>query len=106
MNSLLQIEEDFTLAQRAMNRARAALAERLTATGLTCEQWTILKNSIEPIQVGVLAANTGMHRPSVSRILAVLSQEKLIKRTLNKDDSRIAYVTATAKGRRLLSKVA
>lgn len=102
---LATLEYDFFVAQNTLHAARAALAARIANTGLSCEQWRVLREaSSQAISITTLAERAGILRPSVSRILATLAAYKLVTRTADKNDVRRAFVQITAKGKKILAK--
>lgn len=102
---LATLEYDFFVAQNTLHLARAALAARIANTGLSCEQWRVLREaSCEAISITTLAERAGILRPSVSRILASLAAHKLVTRTADTADVRRAFIRITAKGKKVLAK--
>ena len=100
------LEFDFLTAQKKLSEARTALAEKIKKTKLTCEQWRALREcSIEPIITSTLAERAGILGPSLSRILNTLEENKLISRKVDDGDNRRTFVSATAKGIKLIKKV-
>ncbi|HEY6530232.1 MAG TPA: MarR family transcriptional regulator [Cellvibrionaceae bacterium] len=103
---IASLEYDFFVAQNKLHEARAALAAHIADSGLTCEQWRVLREaSNEAISITTLAEHSGILRPSVSRILNTLAANKLVTRTTDKSDVRRAFVQITAKGKKVLAKV-
>ncbi len=58
-----------------------------------------------PVGVGELASELSYAHPSIIQILGELEQEKLIRSTGDKDDSRRRLVSLTPKGQRVLASV-
>lgn len=102
----------------ALLRAREATMLRfrpiLADHGLTEQQWRVLRalTNIDgaaadrSIDVGDVAEATFLLGPSLSRILSNLDGRKLISRTTDPDDQRRSIIKLTAKGRRLVEKIA
>ena len=94
------------LAREAtMRRFRPLLAEH----GLTEQQWRVLRalaSTDDPIEVSVLAERTALLAPSVTRIVARLAEDGLIRRDAVAGDGRRSTLALTAKGRRLVARVA
>jgi DNA-binding MarR family transcriptional regulator len=58
-----------------------------------------------PIRLGDLAQREGVTPATLSRIVAGLEDDGYIKRSVDPDDRRSTFVTATADGRRLVDDV-
>ncbi len=55
-----------------------------------------------PVTVTGLAAAEQVRTPTISRLIADLEQEGLVKRVVGPEDKRVRVVTATEKGQRVL----
>lgn len=55
-----------------------------------------------PIALGDLAAHERVRPPSMTRIVAGLEETKLVRRTVDPSDRRVARVSITSEGSRLL----
>ena len=55
-----------------------------------------------PVTVTGLAAAEQVRTPTISRLIADLEQEGLVKRVVGSEDKRVRVVTATEKGQRVL----
>lgn len=97
----------------ALMRARESTMRRfrpiLAAHDLTEQQWRVLRalnQREQPLDVGDLAETTFLLGPSLSRILSNLDGRGLIRRETASDDQRRSLISLTAKGRRLVARVA
>ena len=91
--------------ESTMRRFRPLLAEH----GLTEQQWRVLRAlaaADEPIEVSVLADRTALLAPSVTRIVARLVDDAVIRRDTVAGDARRSALALTAKGRRLVARIA
>ncbi len=91
--------------ESTMRRFRPLLAEY----GLTEQQWRVLRAlaaTDEPIEVSVLADRTALLAPSVTRIVARLVDDGRIRRETVAGDARRSTLALTAKGRRLVARIA
>lgn len=91
--------------ESTMRRFRPLLAEH----GLTEQQWRVLRalaSADDPIEVSVLADRTALLAPSVTRIVARLADDGVIRRDTVAGDARRSALALTAKGRRLVARVA
>lgn len=94
------------LAREAtMRRFRPLLAEH----GLTEQQWRVLRalaSTDSPIEVTALADRTALLAPSVTRIVARLVDDDVIRRDRVAGDARRSTLALTARGRRLVARIA
>jgi DNA-binding MarR family transcriptional regulator len=108
-------------APTAMNAARVEDADRLYRALARLIRWT-RRTSVSPVGPGTLAAlgtisdcgpvrlgdlaqREGVTPATLSRIVAGLEEDGYIKRSVDPDDRRSTFVTATASGRRLVEDV-
>jgi DNA-binding MarR family transcriptional regulator len=106
---------------RAATSERAAVADRLhsaaihllrrvrredEATGLGPARLSALSVVVfaGPLSLGRLAAAEQVRPPTMSRIVAALADDGLVRRAPDPDDGRGVVVTATARGARLLQR--
>ena len=54
------------------------------------------------VTLGDLARAEQVRPPTMTRLVQALEAEKLVTRTVDADDKRVVWITATARGRRLL----
>lgn len=107
-NYMATTATDLELAPRlrlAINR----LARRLRQQGdgpLTPSQHSALVviEALGPITLGDLAGKEKVQPPTMTRIVAALGEQGLIERVADEDDRRIARVTVTPEGRKLLDR--
>jgi homoprotocatechuate degradation regulator HpaR len=96
----------------ALLRCREAVMARfrpmLRRHGVSEQQWRILRalSSGGPMRAGDVAEQTLLSSPSVSRLLKALSDRQLIQRTVSTEDQRATRISITAKGRRLVERIA
>ena len=91
--------------ESTMRRFRPLLADH----GLTEQQWRVLRAlaaSDHPIEVTVLADRTALLAPSITRIVARLVDDGLIHRSAVPSDARRSVLELTAKGRRVVARIA
>ncbi len=110
MNEMRGFDESLPMAllaarESAMRRFRPMLADH----DLTEQQWRVLRAlSAEsaPIDVGGLAERTALLAPSVTRILAALTERGLVDRTMSVDDQRRAELRLSPLGETIVATVA
>lgn len=97
----------------ALMRAREATMRRfrpiLASHDLTEQQWRVLRalnQTDDPLDVGDLADMTFLLGPSLSRILSNLDTRGHIRRRTAPNDQRRSIISLTAKGRRLVARIA
>jgi homoprotocatechuate degradation regulator HpaR len=80
----------------------------LRVHGLTDQQWRVLRVLGErgATDAGTIAAQAYLLGPSLSGVLTRMERDGLIKRQRDAGDARRTLVQATAKGRRLVQKLA
>ena len=102
------------LSPDAVERLRAAigrLSRRLRTTpagwGLTQSQISVLFTVLRrgPLGLSELAEIEALNPTMLSRIVAELCQQGLLRRAARADDRRAATVSATARGRRLRERI-
>lgn len=81
--------------------------EQNKAYGLTEQQWRVLRalGEGEPLEITALGARCRILPASLSRMLPKLREAGLISRGVNADDHRMAIVSLTGRGRRLLETI-
>jgi homoprotocatechuate degradation regulator HpaR len=88
----------------AMNRARenlmAPIREMLATTGLTEQQWRILRvlEEFGPVDATKLADRAGLLLPSQSRIVQTLFEKGFVVRLVNEKDRRRQTIAITQQG--------
>ncbi|MEM7140812.1 MAG: homoprotocatechuate degradation operon regulator HpaR [Actinomycetota bacterium] len=91
--------------ESAMRRFRPLLGQH----ELTEQQWRVLRAlaaADEPIEISVLADRTALLAPSVTRIVARLCDDGLLRRRTVVGDARRSTLALTTKGRRLVARIA
>ncbi len=80
----------------------------LRAHGLTDQQWRVLRVLGErgATDAGTIAAEAYLLGPSLTGVLARMERDGLVKRSRDVADARRTRVLATAKGKRLVQKLA
>ena len=58
----------------------------------------------EPVSISELSAAEAVTAPTISRTVAALQDQALVRCVANRDDGRSVLVTSTAKGRAILQK--
>jgi homoprotocatechuate degradation regulator HpaR len=97
---------------RLLLQAREAVLEHfrpgLREHGLTDQQWRVLRVLAErgECDVSTIAEEAFLLGPSLSGVLARMQRDGLILRSANKLDARRQSVRASAKGKRLVGKLA
>lgn len=76
------------------------------ASGLTAPRLSALSVVVfgGPLTLGELAAAEQVRPPSMTRIVAALEREGLVRRVADAADGRVVRVAATARGRRVLTE--
>jgi len=89
---------------RAREKLMMPIREMLQASGLTEQQWRILRVLEEygPQDATQLAERSSLLMPSQTRIVQNLSEKGLVTRETNPTDRRRQVVTITPKGRQIL----
>lgn len=90
--------------ETAMSRFRPVLAE----FGLTEQQWRALRalNDLGELSAAGLAAECSILAPSMTRILRKLAADGVVIVTRSRHDHRELTVKMSAKGRRLVGRIA
>jgi homoprotocatechuate degradation regulator HpaR len=89
---------------RAREAAMAPIRKMLAETGITEQQWRILRVLVEqgPLDSSRLAAHASLLLPSVTRILQSMRHRGLVQQTSDSEDRRRTIVTITAAGRQII----
>lgn len=76
--------------------------------GITIAQWRVLATlgEFETMTSAAIAKHSRMHKTKVSRAIAEMDRNALVRRISNEDDMREAFVTLTAKGKDLYGQIA
>src|SRR5690606_2327989 len=78
------------------------LRSRLRKEAINISRWRVLAvlRAYGDLNLGEIVDLTVMEQPSVSRIVAQLDQEGLVRRKASREDSRFVNVALTAAGRK------
>lgn len=113
MDDQVQIRPFGQSLPMALLRAREAsmrlFRPMLAANGLTEQQWRVLRalvSSDTPMEVSVIAERTFLLGPSLSRILANLTDRGYIRRESDARDHRRSQVSISPEGLALVRRVA
>ena len=95
------------LLLKARENAVACIKPALTKHGLTEQQWRVLRvlSEVGESNAQDLASQSCILSPSLSRILARLTEDGIIVRKVDSDDQRAQNIRLSAKGKRLHSKI-
>lgn len=90
------------------NHVSHSFARKLLASGVTVAEWVVLREMFERGQTApsVLAEEIGLTRGAISKLVERLLDKKLVTREECDDDRRFQSVALTAKGSRLVPKLA
>ncbi len=110
MTLMRSFDESLPMALlRAREATMRVFRPMLAEHDLTEQQWRALRalNAAgEPIDATTLADRTFLLSPSLSRILVNLDERGLVERKLDPSDQRRALIELSAKGRRIVQRVA
>lgn len=101
------LETQFFSAQKGYSQSRQALSAEIAKTGLTPEQWQVLRiiGSKGKTDCRGIASETPILGPSISRILNKLEDRRLICWTIDSSDCRRKILSLTAAGKRLVASI-
>ncbi|MEM7522003.1 MAG: homoprotocatechuate degradation operon regulator HpaR [Pseudomonadota bacterium] len=90
---------------RAREKVMAPIRDMLQASGLTEQQWRVLRVLAEhaALDATALAERAALLQPSLTRILKTLGERNLLQRRQDADDRRRQVVQLTPKGHALLA---
>lgn len=90
---------------RARERLMGPIRDMLSKSGLTEQQWRILRvlDEFGPQDATMLAARSSLLMPSQTRILQTLTSKGLVTREPNAQDRRRQTVTITEAGRKIIN---
>lgn len=91
---------------RAREGVMAPIRHMLAETGITEQQWRVLRVLAEhgTLDAKTLASRACLLFPSLTRIAATLRKKGLITQTQDEDDRRRQLVSITAEGQAIISK--
>ena len=89
---------------RARETAMAPIRKMLARTGLTEQQWRVLRVLVEkgPLDNSRLAAHASLLLPSVTRILQSMRERGLVQQVHDPHDRRRMIVTITDAGQKII----
>jgi DNA-binding MarR family transcriptional regulator len=95
--------DDIGRLRVAIGKLSRSLRLRAGETGLTPTQNSVLFTIVRcgPMSMAELAEVEGINPTMLSRVIALLVDDRLVERTADPDDRRAARVEATPAGRRL-----
>lgn len=95
------------LLYRITNQLTRRIRGRLRKSGINITRWRVLSvlRAHGKLSLGRIVDLTVMEQPSVSRVVAQLEREGLVKRAVSKEDSRFVHVRLTAAGTRAFQNI-
>ena len=89
---------------RAREKVMAPIRGMLSETGITEQQWRVLRVLSEhpALDATDLAERAGLHQPSLTRILKTLSERDFIHRDTDANDRRRQVVVLSKAGRKVI----
>ena len=90
------------------NHVSHAFMQKVEAKGVTVAEWAVMREMLEagPVNPSQLAERLGMTRGAISKLVERLCGKALVERTASNGDRRYQSVTLTAKGEKLVPKLA
>jgi len=95
------------LLYRITNQLNRKLRNRLRKADINISRWRVLAvlRAYGQLTLGQIVDVTVMEQPSVSRIVAQLENEGLVRRKLGKKDSRFVLVNLTSAGEKAFHSI-
>ena len=95
------------LLYRLTNQLNRRLRSRLRKTGINISRWRVLAvlRAYGDLTLGQIVELTVMEQPTVSRIVAQLEQEGMVRRNASRKDSRFVNVRLTPAGERTFQSI-
>ncbi len=89
---------------RAREGVMAPIRDMLAETGITEQQWRVLRVLSEygPLDTSTLANRASLLFPSLTRIATTMRNKELITQTRDKDDRRRQIIAITAAGQKII----
>lgn len=89
---------------RAREKVMAPIREMLAETGITEQQWRVLRvlSEHEALDATQLADRASLHQPSLTRILKTLTERGFIRRSVDDHDRRRQVVELTTAGQAVI----
>ena len=90
---------------RAREKVMAPIRDMLARSGITEQQWRVLRvlSEASSMDATELAEGAGLHQPSLTRILKTLTEKGLIRRSQDAQDRRRQVVVLTDAGRAVIT---
>lgn len=100
-------EEDGARLRAAIGKLSRRLRPTVAGSGLTPSQTSVLFTIVRfgPLRLSELAEIESLNPTMLSRIAAQLCEDGLIRREVDPNDRRAAFVRATAAGRRMRERI-
>lgn len=94
-------------SSRLANMLSASLADAYKDMGITVPQWRVMATlgELGELTAKVIAHHTHLDKVTVSRALTLLSEKKLINRTVSKNDARAVDISLSKKGKAVYTKL-
>jgi len=103
--TMQELKSSFLDFKGLFEQTRTAIKDNLKHTKITAEQWVVLDSVTDGINCSDLARVSGVLLPSLSRMIATLESDGLIKSSEHKTDARFKKISLTNKGQKLLDKI-
>ena len=90
------------------NHVSHAFMQKVEAKGVTVAEWAVMREMLEagPVNPSQLAERLGMTRGAISKLVERLCHKEFVARTAADGDRRYQSVALTAKGQKLVPKLA
>lgn len=107
MPTPVDIEAISILLLKARDNAVAQIKPVLNKYDMTEQQWRVIRELDKHGELNAqrLAEQSNILSPSLSRILARLSDDGIVVRKINKEDQRAQNIRLSAKGKRLHGRI-
>lgn len=89
---------------RAREKVMAPIRDMLSETGITEQQWRVLRvlSEHDSLDATEVADRASLHQPSLTRILKTLGEKQFIARSQDTQDRRRQVVVLTDAGRKVI----
>ena len=90
------------------NHVSHAFMQKVESKGVTVAEWAVMREMLEawPVNPSRLAERLGMTRGAISKLVERLCHKEFVARTASDGDRRYQSVALTAKGEKLVPKLA
>ena len=90
------------------NHVSHAFMRKVEAKGVTVAEWAVMREMLEsgPVNPSQLADRLGMTRGAISKLVERLCRKDFVRRTASDGDRRYQSVALTAKGEKLVPRLA